>query len=153
VPWGSLDLDDYRVRASVAASLLGDAGPGWKVVGSLAPTPRATQNAAGTETALGVDLRLTAGYYGGWWCAGEIGLDWAATTHVENSAAYRAVYADAKDGWYGNPGGTIYAGLNAGVSFETVDLILRAGVPRTMALAPQSMPFFALVGVNVTMPN
>jgi hypothetical protein len=154
LPWAGLDLGDFRVRASAAASLLGDSGRGWKLVGSLSPTLRATQNAAGGEHALGADLRVTGGYYGRWWLAGELGLDWAATTHIEHGRAYQdTVYADAKDGWYGNPGGTLYAGLNTGVSIQSVELVLRVGVPRTMTLAPQTVPFFALVGVNITMPR
>ena len=101
-----------------------------------------------------MDARLTGGYYGRWWCAGELGLDWAATTYVEHSSAYRdTVYADARDGWYGNAGGTFYVGLNAGVSIKSVDLVLRVGHPRSMTLAPQTVPFFALVGINVTLPR
>ncbi len=152
VPWDRPDLGDFRARAVVAATLLGDGGRGWKLVGSLAPTWRATDNAAAVEHALGVDVRLTAGYYGRWWCAGELGLDWAATTHVSSSAAYRAVYASARDGWYGNPGGTLYAGANGGVSLGAVDVVLRVGVPRTVSLGAQNLPFFALVGANVALP-
>jgi hypothetical protein len=154
LPWASPDLGDFRARLGAAATLYGDSGRGWKLVGSLSPTLRATQNAAATEHAIGADVRLTGGYYGSWWCAAEIGLDWAATTHVEHSAAYRdTVYADAKDGWYANPGGTLYAGMNGGVSIGSVDLAVRVGVPRTMGLQSQAIPFFALVGVNVAMPR
>ena len=153
LPWAGMDFGDYRVRASVAATLLGGSGRGWKLIGSLSPTLRATENPAGSDLALGADVRLTGGYYSRWWCAGELGVDWAATTHIENSRAYHDVYADAKDGWYANPGGTIYAGLNTGVSIKSVDLMLRAGVPRSTTLEAQTIPFFALVGVNVTLPN
>ena len=153
LPWAGMDFGDYRVRASVGATLLGGRGRGWKLIGSLSPTLRATENSAGSDLALGADVRLTGGYYSRWWCAGELGVDWAATTHVENSGAYRDVYADAKDGWYANTGGTIYAGLNTGVSIKSVDLMLRAGVPRSMTLDAQTIPFFALVGVNVTLPD
>jgi hypothetical protein len=154
VPVAGLDAGDFRVRAVAAASLLGGAGRGWKLVGSLGPTLRATQSAGGDEHAVGVDVRLTAGYYARWWCAAELGLDWAAATYVEPSRAYRdVVYADAKAGWYGNPGGTLYAGLNAGVSLGAVDLLLRAGHPRTMALGAQTVPLFVLVGVNVVLPQ
>jgi hypothetical protein len=153
LPTASPDFGDFRLRVSAAASLLGDSGPGFKLVGSLAPTFRATQNVLANEHAIGADVRLTAGYYARWWCAGEIGLDWVATTHIENSRAYRDTYPGAKDGWYGNPGGSVYVGLNAGVSFQSVDLVLRAGVPRTMTLATQTIPMFALVGVNVALPE
>ena len=37
------------------------------------------------------------------------------TTHVTHSDAYRATtYMDAKDGWYGNTGGNVRAGLQGG---------------------------------------
>ncbi len=59
------------------------------------------------STALGVDSRLTGGYYARrWFLAGEVGFDWLAATHITFSDAYRTMYSDAKDGWYGTPGGT-----------------------------------------------
>ena len=153
-PWASPDFGDFRVRATASASLLRGSGSGWKLVASLSPTLRATQNAAADMHALGADVRLTGGYYRRWWCAGEVGLDWAATTHVSHSGAYReTVYADARDGWYTSPGGTFYAGGNAGVSIKSVDVMLRVGHPRSLDLAQQTVPFFVLVGVNVALPR
>lgn len=152
VPWGTSDLGDYRVRGVVSMPLVGE-GRGFQLVASLAPTLRASRNSAGTDHALGVDARLTAGYYARWWAAGELGIDWAATTHIAHDDAYLEVYPGARDGWYGNPGGTIYAGMNAGVTLRSVDLVLRAGMPRATGLGPQTLPFYALVGVNVTLPD
>jgi len=151
VPWARADLGDYRVRATVGLPL---GTEHWKLAGWLSPTLRGTQNAASRMTALGVDSRLTGGYYARrWFVAGEVGLDWVATTHIAFRDAYRTrVYAGAKDGWYRLPGGTAYAGLHGGVSFSSFDLVLRAGHPRTTALEQQTVPFYLTAGVNVTLP-
>jgi hypothetical protein len=61
------------------------------------------------------------------------------------------VYAGAQDGWYGLPGGTTYAGLQGGLSFSSFDVVLRLGQPRTTELAPQTVPFYATLGVNVAL--
>ena len=152
-PAAGMDFGDYALRAGAAAPLLGGGGRGWKLIGALGPTLRATENAVATARALGLDAHLTGGYYARWWLAGELGIDWAATTHIAHSDAYRANYPGAKDGWYASAGGTIYAGLTAGVTIRSVDLVLRAGMPRSADLGPQTIPFYALLGVNVTLPR
>lgn len=151
MPWANPDLQDYRVRATAGLPLL--AGENWKLAGWLSPTLRATQNDASNMLALGADLRLVGGYYArGWFLAGELGVDWLATTHVSFSQAYRKrVYAGAQDGWYGLPGGTTYAGLHGGLSFSSFDLVLRVGQPRTTSLALQTVPFYATLGVNLAL--
>lgn len=151
-PWASPDIFDYRVRATVGVSF---GKQHFKFAGWLSPTVRGNENAAATMTALGVDLRLLGGYYAQrWFAAGELGIDWAATTHITLSDAYRAsVYSGAKDGFYGMTGGSVYAGLQGGLSFSSVDVVLRAGHPRTTAFAGQSIPFYLLAGVNVTLPQ
>jgi hypothetical protein len=71
-------------------------------------------------------------------------------THVAVRDAYRTrVYSGAKDGWYGNPGGTTYAGLQAGLSSSSFDVVLRSGLARTTALDEQTVPFYLTAGVNV----
>ena len=91
------------------------------------------------------------GYYArGWFVAAEAGLDWVGATHIAVSEAYRTrVYPGAKDGWYGLTGGTAYAGLQAGLSFSSLDVVLRAGLPRTTALEAQTVPAYLTLGVNV----
>ena len=151
MPWARADLGDYRLRATVGLPL---GTEHWKVAGWLSPTLRGTENAASEMTALGVDSRLTGGYYARrWFLAGEVGFDWLAATHITFSDAYRTMYSDAKDGWYGTPGGTAYTGLHAGVSFSSFDLVVRAGHPRTTALEEQTVPFYLTVGVNVALPR
>jgi hypothetical protein len=151
-PWAEVDLGDYRLRATVGLPL---GTQHWKVAGWLAPTLRGTENAVSRMAALGVDVRLTGGYYARrWFAAGEVGLDWIAATHITFSDAYRTrAYAGARDGWYRLPGGTVYAGLHAGVSFSSFDVVVRAGHPRTTALESQTVPLYVTVGVNVALPR
>ncbi len=149
IPWASPDVRDYRVRATVGLPLGGER---WKLAGWLSPTLRGTENAASDMAAIGVDLRLAGGYYARrWFLAGEAGLDWVAATHVAFRDAYRAVYSGAKDGWYGLPGGTVYAGLQGGVSFSSFDVVARAGRPFTTALETQTLPFYFTLGVNLAL--
>lgn len=152
-PWGNVDLRDYRVRATAGLPFLG--GQRWKLAGWLSPTVRGTQSAGSDMTAVGADLRLTGGYYSrGWFVAGELGVDWVAATHVTLSDAYRSrAYPGAKDGWYGAPGGTVYTGLQGGLSFSAFDVVLRAGLPRSTALGPQTVPAYLTLGVNVPLPR
>lgn len=152
MPWAKVDAGDYRVRATIGAPL---GTEHWKLAGWLSPTLRGTRNAASEMAALGVDVRLTGGYYAPrWFLAGEAGLDWVAATHVTFSDAYRTrVYSGAKDGWYRLTGGTAYAGLQAGLSFSSFDLVLRAGHPRSDLLEQQSVPFYVTAGVNVSLPR
>jgi hypothetical protein len=150
MPWAKVDLRDYRLRATGGLPF---GGQRWKLAGWLSPTVRGTENAASEMTSLGVDLRLTGGYYAPrWFIAGEVGLDWIAATHITFSDAYRtSVYSGARDGWYRTPGGTFYTGFHAGVSFSSFDVIVRAGHPRTTALEPQTVPFYLTLGVNVAL--
>ncbi len=152
VPWGNLDLGDYRARISVGLPVV--RARHWKLAGWLSPTVLGTRSAANDMIAVGTDLRLTGGYYHhGWFVAGELGLDWVAVTHVQLSEAYRSEgYAGARDGWYATPGGTAYAGLQAGLSFSSVDVVLRAGLPRTPTLGPQTLPAYLTLGVNTALP-
>jgi hypothetical protein len=151
-PWARPDLGDYRIRATLGLPL----GSGrWRLAGWLSPTLRGTGNDAVDLAALGADLRLTGGWYARrWFVAAEAGLDWVAATRVTFSDAYRTrAYAGARDGWYRTPGGTTYAGLHGGVSFSSLDVIVRAGHPRSTALAQQTVPFYLTVGLNVALPR
>jgi len=152
LPWAKPDLRDYRLRATVGLPF---GTKSWKVAAWLAPAVRGTDNAVSRMTALGIDSRLTGGYYARRrFVAGEAGLDWVAATRIAFSDAYRRrVYSGARDGWYRNPGGTAYAGLLGGVSFSALDVVLRAGHPRTTALEAQTVPFYFTLGVNVALPR
>lgn len=151
-PWAKADLGDYRVRTTVGLPL---GTEHWKLAGWISPTVRGTENVASDMTALGIDLRLTGGFYARrWFLAGEAGVDWIAATHITFSDRYRTlVYSGAKDGWYRLTGGTTYAGLQAGVSFSSFDVVVRAGHPRTTALETQTVPLYVTAGVNVALPR
>jgi hypothetical protein len=152
-PGAELDASDYRVSAGAAIPLVG--GDHWKLIAHLSPTLRSTENGLNRMLAVGADTRLTGGFYARrWFAAGELGVDWVAASHIRHSDEYRdVVYADAEDGWYRNPGGTLYVGAHAGLSFSRFDVVLRAGRQQHVTMDAQTMPFFATLGVNVTLPR
>jgi hypothetical protein len=149
LPWARADLRD-RLRVSVGLPL---GGPRWKLAAGLSPTMRGTENAVSRMTALGADLRLAGGYHApGWFIAGEAGLDWIAATHITFADAHRSrARSGAGDGWYRTPGSTAYTGLRGGVSFPSLDVIVRAGLSRTTGLEQQSVPFYLTMGANVAL--
>jgi hypothetical protein len=146
-PWVAANTSDYQARLGVLAPIVGWGG--LKLAGSLEPTLRGTQNDLGRMTALGADAGLTGGYYArGWFLAGEFGFDYTLTTHITQSKLYRdTVYANARDGWYVNPGGNYRLGGQVGVSFSRLDVILRGGTLRDMKGSPPMFPYYATVAV------
>ena len=149
VPWAGLDFSDYRVRAGVLVPIIG-AGR-WKLAGTFTPTLRGIEEPIGTMTNLGVDFGAVGGFYARhWFVAGELGFDWAITTHITHSDAYRAQgYADARDGWYAPAGGTFRYGGQAGASFGRFDIVLRAGQPRDLKGKAPPMPLYATLTVDM----
>jgi hypothetical protein len=145
LPWAGIDRSDYRVRAGVLVPIVGVRG--WRLAGTFAPTARATKTVSGRMTNLGTDVGLQGGFYARhWFVAGEAGFDWAITTHVTHSDAYREqVYAGARDGWYALAGGNLRAGLQAGASFGRHDLVLRAGRMIDVGGAPPMLPFYGVL--------
>jgi hypothetical protein len=142
LPWGDVDIDDFRLRASALAPIV-EHGP-WKLIGGLAAMVRGTKNDIARMIGVGSDVAIVAGRYAPrWFAAAELGFDWAIATHVEHSDAYRmTVYADARDGWYGNAGGMLRAGIEGGLSFGRHDVILRAGRLVDIAGDPAMFPFY-----------
>jgi hypothetical protein len=147
VPWAEFDTNDYQIRIGTLAPVL--AWHGWNLAGSLAPTLRGTKNDLGTWSAFGFDAGVTGGYFSRhWFLAGEFGFDYTLTTHVTNSQTYRnIVYANARDGWYVNPGGNYRLGAQAGASFGHYDLVLRAGILRDMLGNPPLLPVYATLAL------
>jgi hypothetical protein len=143
VPWAGFDMSDYQLRVRALVPLV--SVQRWKLAASLAPTLRGTKNEVGRMTGLGFDGGTVAGYYAPhWFVAGELGFDYTLTTHVTNSQLYRdAVYADARDGWYINPGGNFRLGAQAGASLGRYDIILRAGELREMNGGRPMFPLYA----------
>ena len=140
--WAEIDLSDFRLRAGALAPIVG--GRSWKVIGGLTTTVRGTENDIARMTNVGVDVAVLAGRYARrGFVAAELGFDWAMATHVAHGDAYRmTVYSDARDGWYGNPGGVLRAGLQGGVSLGRFDLVLRAGRLTDATGAPAKLPFY-----------
>jgi hypothetical protein len=148
LPWGGFDAGDYALRTSALVPIVGV--DHWRLAGSLAPTVRGTRNDASRMTSLGIDLGAIGGYYApGWFAAGELGFDWAMTTHVAHSDLYRRiVYAGARDGWYANPGGNFRLGVQAGLSFSRFDLLLRVGKLRDIKGDGPMFPLYGTLGVD-----
>jgi hypothetical protein len=147
VPWAKLDASDYQARVGALVPIVG--WRGWRLAGSLAPTLRGTKNDLGRMTAFGFDAGATGGYYARHgFLAGELGFDYALTTHVSHNQAYRdSVYAGARDGWYVNPGGNYRLGGQAGLSFGRYDVVLRAGVLREMYGEHPMFPLYATLAL------
>lgn len=147
-PWASPDAADYRVRIGAVVPLV--AFGRWKLAGTLAPVLRSTNNDLGRMTNVGFDGAGVAGYYAArWFAAGELGFDYALTTHIDHSDQYRRrVYAEARDGWYVNPGGTFRAGAQAGASFGRIEVAVRAGILRDMDGAPPLLPFYGTLALT-----
>jgi hypothetical protein len=151
LPWAGLDLSDYRLRVSALVPILGGlGGRRWKLAGSIAPTVRGTKNDISRMTDVGADLAVVGGYYSRhWFVAGELGFDWAMSTYVDHTDAYRSlVYAGARDGWYANPGGNLRAGLQGGASFGRYDIILRLGQVRDTGGGPPLLPFYGTLALD-----
>jgi hypothetical protein len=142
-PWATLDASDFQARVGALVPIVG--WRGWRLAGSLAPTLRGTKNDAARMTGLGFDAGALGGYYARhWFLAGELGFDYTLTTHVSASQTYRdSVYANARDGWYINPGGNYRLGGQAGASFGRYDVVLRAGLLREMYGAHPTFPMYA----------
>jgi hypothetical protein len=146
-PWAAANASDYQARIGALAPIVG--WRGFKLAGSLEPTLRGTHNDLARMTALGADAGLTGGYYvERWFLAGEFGFDYALTTHIAQSQLYRdTVYANARDGWYINPGGNFRLGGQAGLSVSRFDVILRGGILRDMKGNLPIFPYYATVAV------
>jgi hypothetical protein len=148
LPWASIDVMDYRIRASALVPIIGTTR--WKLAGALAPTLRSLESNVYSMTDVGVDASIVGGYYARrWFVALENGVDFALSTHVTHSDEYRMnVHMDAKDGWYSNPGANIRGGVQAGVAFDRYDVIVRAGrVLDSNGEAPL-IPFYGTLTVD-----
>ena len=99
---------------------------------------------------LGANAGLTGGYYAQhWFAAGELGFDYALTTHIAHAQLYRdRVFENARDGWYVNSGGNYRLGGQAGASFGRYELALRAGILRAMMGGRPMFPLYATVALS-----
>jgi hypothetical protein len=144
-----LDTRDFRVQAQAFTSILR-----WRTVnltGRAALIGRGTENSIYRGYNFGLGFTGTLGVYRRrWFVATELGFDKAVVTHVTHSAWYRTYfYAEAKDGWYRDTGGTVHYGLTAGVTVGKVELLARYGVQRTEQLNDLMPPMYASVGLGL----
>ena len=143
-----MDTGDFRARLGMQTSLVT-----W---GSLRATGSATFITRGTENTIyqglnfGSDFTGTFGVYRqGWFAAGEFGFDKAIVTRVTHSDWYRTYYyADAKDGWYIDAGGTFHTGPTVGFATGQVEVVGRFGWLWTEDFNDLMPPMYASLGVG-----
>lgn len=145
---GNADLGDYRARLEAGVQVYRRGS--FRTVASAAFLTRGTSNTVFRGTNFGADVGLTAGMYRPrWFVAGETGYDKPIVTHVTHTQGYRRTYyADAKDGWYIDTGGTRRLGVVTGTSLRGVELMLRAGVARTRGGEALVAPVCATLGMG-----
>lgn len=145
---GDAALRDYRVRLSGDVQLVHRGA--FRVAASAAFMTRGTSNRVFRAVNFGSDFGATAGLYRrGWFVAGEVGFDKAIITHLKHTQEYRdQYYADAKDGWYLNNGGTGRLGIMTGTSLGGAELMLRGGINRTQGGEALAVPAYLTVGVG-----
>jgi hypothetical protein len=64
-------------------------------------------------------------------------------TYIANSDLYKAIYPDAKDGWYASTSGRFKFGIQGGISlFGGLSINLRGGYTLTEGFNPVTVPFY-----------
>jgi hypothetical protein len=144
----TMDVNDFRARVGAESYLVR-----WRSVylaGSATFITRGTQNVIYTGLNFGADFTGTVGVYRTkWFAGGEFGFDKAIITHITNSDWYRNhFYADAKDGWYLNAGGTFHTGAAGGYTIGKAELIGRVGWLWTEDFNDLNPPMYASLGVG-----
>ena len=142
------DVNDFRARLQAYASVVE-----WRDVhltGSATFLTRGTENLIYRGLNFGADLTGTVGMYrGGWFVAGELGFDKAVITHITHTDWYRENnYADAKDGWYLDAGGTYHYGVAGGFAIGRAELVGRFGWQRTEKWNDLAAPVYVSLGTG-----
>jgi hypothetical protein len=143
-----VDVRDFRTRLGLRTSLLR-----WRSVnltGGAMAVARGTDNSVYRGINFGADVSAALGVYRQrWFAAGDAGIDKAIITHVTHSDWYRQnFYADAKDGWYLDAGGTYRYGLVGGVTVRRAEVMTRLGFLKTERYNKLMPPAYASVGVG-----
>lgn len=146
---GETDVRDYRARLNGRVQLAQYGA--LRLAASAAAITRGTSNDVFRAVNFGADLGAIAGLYKrGWFVATEIGFDKAIVTHFTHSQLYRdQYYAEVKDGWYADNGGTWRLGVTSGVAIGRTELMVRAGVPRTQGGESLPLPGYLSLGMGV----
>jgi hypothetical protein len=143
-----VDARDFQARLEMQSSIVK-----WKSVqvgGSATFITRGTENVIYSGLNFGADFTGSAGVYReGWFTAAQFGFDKAVVTHIKHSDWYRDnFYADAKDGWYLNAGGTFHYGLVSGITIGNAELVAQAGFLRTEKFNDLTPPMYASMGLG-----
>jgi hypothetical protein len=143
-----VDAKDFRTRVGIQTAVVR-----WR---SLYLTGTGTFIARGTDNViyrglnLGADVTGALGVYRpGWFAAAEFGKDKAIITHITHSDWYREHhYADARDGWYLDAGGTYHYGAVGGIAIGRAEVLGRFGFHRTEDFNDLTPPLYASVGIG-----
>jgi hypothetical protein len=148
-PWAEADARDYDARMGATIDIV--ARDRLRLIGGVGGGMRGTTNVMNRMKSIGADGVLLGGYWTRrWFVAGEGGYDGAIAVRIEHSDEFReTVYADARDGWYVDPGANIRLGVTGGVSFRRHDAVLRVGTARDREGRSQFLPGYATLGLNV----
>ena len=143
-----MDTRDFRARLATQTSLVR-----WRslhITGSATFLTRGTENSIYQGLNFGADFTGTLGVYRHrWFAAGEFGFDKAIVTHLKHSDWYRThFYADAKDGWYLDAGGTFHYGMACGLALGRAEVVGRFGWLRTEDFNELTPPMYASLGVG-----
>jgi hypothetical protein len=144
---GNADARDFRLRLNAETVLL--RRQSVRATGRLGFVTHGTSNTVHRAFGFGADAGGAVGLYRRhWFAAGEATFDKAIVTHLAHTAAYRANFPDAQDGWYLATGGTWRVGGLLGTSIGRSEIVVRAGVPRTQGGEPLLVPAYATLGVG-----
>jgi hypothetical protein len=142
------DARDMRGRVSVRTSVF-RVGP-LRLTGDGEAIARTTSNSIYRAVGFGAASNWTLGVYRlRWFVAAEAGYDKTVATRITHTDWYRSYFdPSAKDGWYGDTGGTLHSGVTTGLTFGPLELMMRSGVVRTERFNETLPPLYASVGVG-----
>lgn len=147
VPAGTDLMDDFRYRLGWQATFLEVSG--FHLSGKINAVARRYESIYTRQHGFGGEYGISAGYYRHrWYVAAETGYGHTDITHIRHTTSYLDIYPGAKDGWYGDLAGNFFYGLQAGISFKTLDLTLRAGMTRNRWFESNTIPMYAGIGIN-----
>lgn len=150
MPLTKFDFNDFKLTLGGQTPILNKKP--WKIIGRINPLLiRGIETKISKINNFGIDFAFVGGYHSTkWFCAIELGLDWAIASHIVHSDYYKkVVYPDAVDGWYSSTGGNFIFGLHGGYSWKVADLILKLGHGRNFKFDMYPFAFSVTLGVNV----
>jgi hypothetical protein len=149
-PSGSQLIDDFKAKTGVQVQMIEHRS--FHLSAKVQGVFRRYQNGLSRMLNFGSDMSITGGYYRKqWFAAGEGGFDKAIVSHFKHSAAYKANYEGATNGWYEpSMGGNFYFGLGAGYAINKYDIYLKGGRMLGQDLKSRpTLPYYAYLGCNI----